>query len=96
LEFYETQPDQAAAIVGQAAGVSAAVAAANLKEYDFVPLKAQLGPQWLGTPSHPGAFAAELQHTAQFLVGQKSIRRSLKLAAYQRGIDTSYLEQALA
>ncbi len=96
LDLYETQPDQAAAIVGQAAGVSTAVAAANLKEYDFVPLKTQLTAQWLGTPGHAGAFATELQHTAQFLVGQKSIRRSLRLPAYQKGIDTSYLEKALA
>jgi taurine transport system substrate-binding protein len=96
LQMYETQPEQAAAIVGQEAGVSAAVAAANLKEYDFVPLKTQLTAQWLGTPGHPGAFAAELQHTAQFLVGQKSIRRALGLAAYQKGIDTSYLEKAVA
>ncbi|WP_419758935.1 ABC transporter substrate-binding protein [Acidisoma sp.] len=96
LNLYQTQPDQAAAIVGPAAGVTAAVAAANLREYDFVPLKTQLTAQWLGTPGHPGAFAAELQHTAQFLVGQKSIRRSLGLAAYQKGIDTSYLEKAVA
>jgi taurine transport system substrate-binding protein len=96
LQMYETQPDQAAAIVGQEAGVSAAVAAANLKEYDFVPLKTQLTSQWLGTPGHAGAFAAELQHTAQFLVGQKSIRHSLGLAAYQKGVDTSYLEKAVA
>jgi taurine transport system substrate-binding protein len=96
LNFYQTQPDKAAAIVGQAAGVSTEVATANLREYDFVPLKTQLTSQWLGTPGHPGAFAAELQHTAQFLVGQKSIRRSLGLAAYQKGIDTSYLEKAVA
>lgn len=96
LDLYQTNPDQAAQIVGQAAGVSAAVAAANLKEYDFVPLKQQLTAQWLGTPGKPGAVAAELQHTAQFLVGQKSIRRALKLPAYQQGIDTSYLEKALA
>ncbi len=96
LDLYRTQPDQAAAIVGPAAGVSAAVAAANLAQYDFVPLKTQLTSAWLGTPGHPGAFAVQLQHTAQFLVGQKSIRRALGLAAYQRGIDTSYLEKAVA
>jgi taurine transport system substrate-binding protein len=96
LDLYQTQPDQAAAIVGQAAGVTTAVALANLKEYDFVPLETQLTAQWLGTPGHPGAFAAELQHTAEFLVGQKSIRRALKLAAYEKGIDTSYLEKAVA
>lgn len=96
LDMYKTQPDQAAAIVGKAAGVSAAVAAANLAEYDFVPLKTQLTAQWLGTPGHPGAFAAELEHTAQFLVGQKSIRKARPLTAYQKGIDTSYLEKAVA
>jgi taurine transport system substrate-binding protein len=96
LDLYRTQPDQAAAIVGQAAGVSAAVAAANLAQYDFVPLKTQLTSAWLGTPGHPGVFAAQLQHTAEFLVGQRSIRRALGAAAYQSGIDTSYLEQAVA
>jgi taurine transport system substrate-binding protein len=96
LDLYQTKPDEAAAIVGRAAGVSTEVAAANLREYDFVPLKEQLTSQWLGTPGKPGAFAAELMHTAEFLVGQKSIRRALKLPAYQKGIDTSYLEEALA
>ncbi|MCB8883230.1 ABC transporter substrate-binding protein [Acidisoma cellulosilytica] len=96
LSYWQTNPDDAAAIVGQATGVSAAVAAANMKEYDFVPQKEQLTAAWLGTPGNPGAFAAELQHTAEFLVGQKSIRRALKLPAYQKGIDTSYLEKAVA
>lgn len=96
LDLYRSQPAEAAAIVGKAAGVSADVAAANLAQYDFVPLKTQLSAQWLGSPGHPGAFAAELQHTAQFLVGQKSIRRALALPAYQKGIDTTYLEAALA
>ncbi|GAB0119227.1 taurine ABC transporter substrate-binding protein [Acidisoma sp. 7E03] len=96
LDLYRTQPDEAAAIVGRAAGVSTDVAAANLKEYDFVPLKEQLTSQWLGSAGKPGAFAAELQHTAEFLVGQKSIRRALKLPAYQKGIDTQFLEEAIA
>ncbi|MCB8874162.1 taurine ABC transporter substrate-binding protein [Acidisoma silvae] len=96
LTYWQTNPDDAAAIVGQATGVTAAVAAANMKEYDFVPQKEQLTAAWLGTPGHPGAFAEQLHHTAEFLVGQKSIRRALKLPAYQKGIDTSYLEKAVA
>jgi taurine transport system substrate-binding protein len=96
LSYWQTNPDDAAAIVGQATGVSAAVAAANMKEYDFIPLKEQLSAAWLGSPGHPGAFAEELHHTAEFLVGQKSIRRALALPAYQKGIDTSYLEKAVA
>lgn len=96
LDLYRTKPEEAAAIVGKAAGVSTDVAAANLREYDFVPLKEQLTGQWLGAPGKPGAFAAELQHTAEFLVGQKSIRRARKLPVYQKGIDTRYLEEALA
>lgn len=96
LDYWKTNPDDAAAVVGQATGVSAAVAAANLREYDFISLKDQLGPKWLGTPGHPGAFATQLHSTAEFLVGQKSIRRAQKLAVYQKGIDTRYLEKAVA
>jgi taurine transport system substrate-binding protein len=96
LDLYVTKPDEAAAIVGKAAGVSTEVALSNLKEYDFVPLKEQLTAQWLGRPGAPGAFAAELHSTAEFLVGQKSIRRALALPAYAKGIDTTYLEKAVA
>ena len=96
LSYWRGNPEDAAAIVGRAVGVSTEVAAANLKEYDFLPLKEQLTSEWLGSPGKPGAFAQELHHTAEFLVGQKSIRHALNLTAYQKGIDTSYLQRAVA
>jgi taurine transport system substrate-binding protein len=96
LDLYTSNPTEASAVVGTAAGVSAQVAEDNLKEYDFVPLKEQLTAKWLGTPGKPGAFAEQLQHTAEFLVEQKSIRKSRDLAVYQKGIDTQYLERAVA
>jgi taurine transport system substrate-binding protein len=96
LDLYRASPSEASAIVGTASGVTAQVALDNLAEYDFVPLKEQLTSKWLGTPGKPGAFAAQLQHTAEFLVEQKSIRKAAALGVYQKGIDTSYLERAVA
>jgi taurine transport system substrate-binding protein len=96
LEFYRTQPDEAGKVVAKAAGVSPEVAAADLKEYDFVSLADQLKPDWLGTPGHPGKFAEVLRHTAEFLVEQKSIKTAGPLATYQRAIHTEFLRQALA
>ena len=39
LDVYRTKPDEAAAIVGKQAGVSADVAKADMAEYDFVALE---------------------------------------------------------
>ena len=95
LEFYRTQPDEAAKVVAKAAGVTPEVAAADLKEYDVISLADQLKPEWLGTSGHPGKFAEVLRHTAEFLVEQKSIKSAGPLATYQKAIHTEFLKQAL-
>jgi len=95
LDLYVSDPDKAAAIVGKEAGVSAAVAKANLAEYDFVSLKDQLGVEWLGPPGHPGTFAEVLHRTAEFLVQQKSIRSAPQLASFGKAINTTYLAKAV-
>jgi taurine transport system substrate-binding protein len=96
LAFWKSNPDDAAAIVGKEAGVSAEVARADLEEYDFVSLKDQLGQQWLGAPGHAGAFAHVLKGTADFLAELKSIRKSGDLSVYEKGIDTRPLQRAVA
>ncbi len=96
LDFYRTQPDEAAKVVAKAAGVSPDVAAADLKEYDFISLADQLKPDWLGSQGKPGKFAEVLRHTAEFLVEQKSIKSAGPLATYQKAIHTEFLRQALA
>ncbi len=95
LDLYVSDPDKAAAIVGKAAGVSTAVAKANLAEYDFVSLKDQLSAEWLGPPGQPGKFAEVLHGAAEFLVQQKSIRSAPDLAAFGKAINTTYLAKAL-
>ncbi len=95
LNLYVTDPDKAAAIIGKAAGVSAAVAKANLAEYDFVSLKDQLSADWLGPPGSPGKFAEVLHGTASFLVQQKSIRAAPPLAVFEKAINTTYLAKAV-
>lgn len=95
LDVYTSKPDEAAAIVGQQAGVSAAVAKADMADYDFVPLKAQLTPAWLGAPGGQGKFASVLKGTADFLVEQKSIRSAPAVGAFAKAINTSFLAKAV-
>ncbi|GAC1343744.1 MAG: ABC transporter substrate-binding protein [Acetobacteraceae bacterium] len=95
LDMYTAKPDDAAVIVGKQAGVSTAVAKADMAEYDFVPLKAQLTPAWLGSGGTEGKFATVLKGTADFLVEQKSIRSAPGVAAFAKAINTSYLAKAV-
>jgi taurine transport system substrate-binding protein len=96
LSLWKTKPGEASDIVGKQAGVTAEVARHDLQEYDFVPLREQLSPEWLGAPGHPGKFAAVLKRTADFLVELKSIRSAPDLSAFQQAINTSFLAQASA
>ena len=96
LAMWKDKPDEAAAIIGKQAGISTEAARGDLLQYDFVPPDAQLKPQWLGPPGHPGHFAEVLQGTAKFLVAQRSIRSVPPLAAYQKAINTAPLARALA
>ena len=95
LDQYATQPDAAVKVIAQQAGVSDAVALADIKEYDFVPLKDQLSATWLGTAGKPGKFIDVLHSTAEFLVQQRSIRSAPSAAAFTAGTDTSYLARAV-
>jgi taurine transport system substrate-binding protein len=96
LDLWRQKPDEAAAIVAKQAGVSPEVASADMKEYDFVPLRAQLSAEWLGAPGKPGRFAEVLKRTADFLAQQRSIRSAPGLGAFQNATNTEFLERALA
>jgi taurine transport system substrate-binding protein len=95
LDTYKTSPDQAAAIVGKEIGVSAEVAKSDMADYDFVSFKDQLTPAWLGAPGGEGKFASVLKGTADFLVEQKSIRKSADVPVFAKAINTSYLAKAV-
>lgn len=94
VEMWQAKPDEAAEIVAKQAGVTAAVAKRDLGEYEFISLKDQLSPEWLGAPGKPGKFAEVLKHTADFLVQQKSIRSAPELGAFQKAINADSLERA--
>lgn len=96
LDLWKSKPGEAAAIVGKQAGVSAEAARQDLEEYDFVSLKDQLTPSWLGAPGQPGKFAEVLKRTADFLVENKSIRSAPGLDAFQKAVNTSFLAKAVA
>jgi len=95
LAMYAAKPDETAALVGKYAGVSADVAKADMADYDFVPLKKQLSPEWLGEPGKPGKFAKVLKDTADFLVTQKSIRSAPGIEVFEKGINTACLAKAV-
>jgi taurine transport system substrate-binding protein len=96
LELYRTKPQEAAQIVAKEAGVSAEVAAKDMAEYDFVSLKDQLTPAWLGAPGQGGKFGEVLKSTADFLVQQGSIRSAASLDALKKATHTEYLAKASA
>jgi len=95
MDFYAHSADEAAEIVAKQVGIKPAVAKSDMSEYDFVSLKNQLSADWLGAPGSAGKFAAVLKRTADFLVEQKSIRSAPDLAAFSKGINTSYLSKAV-
>ena len=96
LAMYRSDPDKTADLVAKEAGVAPAVALADMKEYDFVPLAEQATPAWLGgTPQDPGKFAHVLKGTADFLVAQRSIKSAPGLEAFQKATNTEYLQKAL-
>ena len=97
LTMYREKPDAAAEIVAKQAGVKTAVALADMKEYDFVSLVDQTSAAWLGgTDATPGKMASVLKGTADFLVEQHSIKSAPPLAAFQKAINISFLQKALA
>ncbi len=97
LTMYRDHPDQTADVVAKQAGVTPAVALADMKEYDFVSLPDQVSDAWLGgTPAAPGKFAHVLKGTADFLVEQRSIKSAPGLDAFQKATNTDYLKKAIA
>jgi len=96
LDLWRTDPAAASATVAKQAGVSAEVARHDMEEYDFVPLAEQLEAKWLGAPGKPGRFAEVLKGTADFLVEQRSIRSAPNLEAFQKAINTEYLQRAMS
>lgn len=96
LDMWRTKPDEAAEIVGKQAGVSTAVAMADMKEYDFVPLADQAGSRWLGNATTPGKFAETLKATADFLVEQRSIKSAPALDVFHKAINTDFVSKAIA
>ena len=67
-----------------------AVAQADMKEYDFVPLSRAGRPRpGSAAPRQAGKFAKVLKGTAEFLVEQKSIKSAPGPRGVQKAIDTS-------
>ena len=96
LAMYRDKPDATAEIVGKQAGLTPAVALADMKGDDFVSPSDQVTSAWLGgTKQDPGKLAHVLKGTADFLVEQRSIRHAPGVEAFQAATDIEYLKKAL-
>ncbi len=96
LDMYKAKPVEASVLVGKYAGVTAEVAKADMEEYDFIGLKDQLTPAWLGAPGGTGKFAGVLKSAADFLVEQKSIRSAPTVDAFHKAVNIKFLVAAVA
>jgi taurine transport system substrate-binding protein len=96
LGLWRSNPEEAAKLVAQQAGVSPETAMAEMKAYDFVDLPAQTGEAWLGEPGKPGKFAEVLKGTADFLVEQRSLRSAPPVGTFGSALNTHFLRQAIA
>jgi taurine transport system substrate-binding protein len=83
-------PDSAAVkAIAANTGAAPADIPETIKGYDFIPLKDQLQPQWMG-----GQMAKSIKQTAEFL---KSLNRlNTVLPSYDKFVTTQYIKEALA
>jgi taurine transport system substrate-binding protein len=95
VDLWLKSPKEAAAAVGKAFNISADEAEREMKTLVWVSGADQLTEPYLGTGARRGKFARVLKETADFLVTQKTIKEAPALPAFEKAINTSYLERAL-
>ena len=96
VDLIGTDPEGAAASVGQELGLSADEALRQMSTLVFLSGTEQLEPAYLGTQRDPGALADVFLETALFLEEQNTIRAAPELSVFQETIRPEFLEQAIA
>ena len=95
LTTWLRRPQEAAEVVAAETGVSPADALAEMRRHQFLPLRAQQGPRWLGVTGRAGDLTQVLASTAEVLVGQRVLLSAPDRRAFERAIDTEYLRRAI-
>jgi taurine transport system substrate-binding protein len=91
VDYYRSNPQGAAAAIGRQLNITPAEALAQTKGLIFLDAKQQAGSKYLGTPSAPGAFAANLQSAASFLKGQGLVDKVPAVKLYRTALANSFV-----
>ncbi|MFB9328093.1 aliphatic sulfonate ABC transporter substrate-binding protein [Paenibacillus aurantiacus] len=85
-KYYRDHPEEAAEALSKELGLSPEETLKAMNEITVLDKAAQSDPKYLGTPEQPGAFAALLKQTADFLVEQQSIKSAPELDVFQKAL----------
>ncbi len=95
IALYRQDPEAAAAAVAREFDISESEAARQMAGLQLLSGPEQLGSEYLGTSTAPGALAEVFHATAQFLVEQQTIGRLPEIEVFRNAIDASFLERAV-
>lgn len=94
VELLTTDQAAGAEAIGAELNLSGDEVKAQLAGLSFVRGTKQVSADFFGTPEQPGAFAASLQHAAEFLEGQAAIDAVPELSTFEAGIAVQPLDAA--
>lgn len=86
VKYYRDHPEEAAALLSVELGLTPEATLNAMNEIIVLDASQQTAPEYMGTPSQPGAFGQLLKDTGDFLLEQKSITASPELAVYQAAL----------
>ena len=95
VQLYRQDPDDAAATVAQAMGLTQQEAKTQMQGSIWLTADEQLSPDYLGTNAEKGHFVEVAKDTADFLYTQKSLVSQPDTAVFEQFVEPSYMEQAV-
>ena len=83
IQFYRTNPEDAAANLSQAVGLSPEETLRVMDELIWVSIDEQASNQYLGIPEAPGGISQVLKDSAEFMVDQEALSSAPAINAYE-------------
>lgn len=91
VKLFQSDPQAAAAAVGNQLNITAEEALAQMKDLIYLDAAQQAGADYLGTPDAPGKLADNLESASQFLKTQGSVKEVPPLATFQAGLANQFV-----
>lgn len=83
VQFYRTNPTEAAAVISEAVGLSPEETSRVMSELVWVSTDEQASNQYLGVPEAPGGISQVLKDSAEFMVDQEALSSAPAINAYE-------------